>query len=127
MKFVVDMNMSIKWVEALQQAGFEAAHWSSLGLPASPDQKIMAFAAANDATVLTRDLDFSAILAANGLTRPSVVHLSEADKFEPRTVARVLAAMRLFASDLEAGAIVSMAGGRARVRRLPILLGTARQ
>jgi predicted nuclease of predicted toxin-antitoxin system len=114
------MNMSLKWVGALQAAGFEAIHWSALGASNASDPTIMAFASANDSIVLTRDLDFSAILAANGGIRPSVVHLAESERFQPSTVSHVVAALRKFAAELQAGAIVSIAGRRARMRRLPI-------
>src|SRR5688500_16875571 len=112
MKLVVDMNMSTKWVAALREAGFEASHWSDLGAPDAPDGKIMAHAEANNAVVLTRDMDFPAILAANDLMKPSVVHLRETDRFQRTTVARVVLALRRFEADLEAGAVISMSSGR---------------
>jgi predicted nuclease of predicted toxin-antitoxin system len=31
MKIIVDMNMSPKWVAVLNEAGFPATHWSSVG------------------------------------------------------------------------------------------------
>jgi predicted nuclease of predicted toxin-antitoxin system len=33
MKTVIDMNLSPRWVQVLKDAGFEAAHWSAIGLP----------------------------------------------------------------------------------------------
>jgi predicted nuclease of predicted toxin-antitoxin system len=47
MKLLVDMNLSPRWVETLTQAGFEAAHWSSLGAPDASDAAIRAFARYN--------------------------------------------------------------------------------
>jgi predicted nuclease of predicted toxin-antitoxin system len=120
MKLIIDMNMSIKWVEALRQAGFDATHWSSLGRADSPDHGIMHHAVSDDAVVITRDLDFSAILAANGFSKPSVVHLRETDRFSREMVERLVAALETFEAELELGAIVSMASRRVRVRRLPI-------
>ncbi len=125
MRLLIDMNLSTKWVGALAEAGFEAIHWSEAGAADSSDHDIMAFAAAAGDIVLTRDLDFSAILAANGMTGPSVVHLRETDRFRPGTVERVVQALRMFEADLNAGAIVSIAAGRARIRRLPIASGGA--
>jgi predicted nuclease of predicted toxin-antitoxin system len=120
MRLVIDMNMSIKWVEALRHNGFEAEHWSGLGTRDAPDRTIMDHAAENDAIVVTRDLDFSSILAVNGFERPSVVHLSERDRFSPATVERLSSALRRFEAELDAGAIVSLAAGRVRMRRLPL-------
>jgi predicted nuclease of predicted toxin-antitoxin system len=126
MKLVIDMNMSAKWVGALREFGFEVYHWSDLGPIDAPDRGIMEFAAKDGAVVVTRDLDFSALLAANGRTSPSIVHLSEKDGFERATVERVVDALRNFADDLQSGAIVSISAGRARMRRLPIAGAVAR-
>jgi predicted nuclease of predicted toxin-antitoxin system len=120
MKLIVDMNMSTKWAVALREAGFEALHWSDLGDAESSDDDIMAYALANDAIVLTRDMDFSAILAANRLKKPSVMHLSDRDRFQPLTVERVVLSLSRFETELAKGAIISMSGGRVRVRDLPI-------
>ena len=60
MKLLVDMNLSPRWTGTLADAGFEAAHWSTLGANNAPDSEIMAYARANDYVVLTHDLDFSA-------------------------------------------------------------------
>jgi predicted nuclease of predicted toxin-antitoxin system len=59
MKLLVDMNLSPRWVDVLATAGFEAAHWSTLGANNAPDAEIMAYARAHDYVVLTHDLHFS--------------------------------------------------------------------
>lgn len=79
MKLLVDMNLSPRWVSLLADAGFEAAHWSTLGAANAPDAEIMAFAKANGYVVLTHDLDFSAILAATPGEKPSVVQIRAED------------------------------------------------
>ena len=56
MKFLIDMNLSPRWVDA-------------------PDTTIMAFAHDHAYAVLTHDLDFSAILAATHSEKPSVVQI----------------------------------------------------
>jgi predicted nuclease of predicted toxin-antitoxin system len=33
MKILLDMNLSPRWVRFLEQEGFEAAHWSTVGDP----------------------------------------------------------------------------------------------
>jgi predicted nuclease of predicted toxin-antitoxin system len=120
MRLLIDMNMSALWVDALNSAGIDAVHWSSIGDVATADHEIMAYALGSDWVVLTRDLDFSAILAASGDTGPSVIHLRAEDRFSAPLAARVIAVVRATSADLAAGAIVSIAGPRARVRRLPI-------
>ena len=120
MKFIVDMNMSTKWVGALLDAGHDARHWSSIGDGTAVDEDIVAFARAEDGIVFTRDLDFSAIVAITRLAKPSVVHLRDKDIFDTALVSRVLMTLKAFEPQLLTGAILSMDGHRARIRPLPI-------
>jgi len=55
--------------------GVEAVHWSSVGPFDASDEFILAWARANEATVLTRDLDFAAALMMQGRVSPSVIQL----------------------------------------------------
>jgi len=59
----------------LQQHGFEAAHWSSLGVPSAPDGEIMDHAKAGGYVIFTHDLDFGMLLAIRGSVGPSVVQI----------------------------------------------------
>jgi predicted nuclease of predicted toxin-antitoxin system len=74
-KLVVDMNLSIDWIPALQGANIEAVHWTTIGEPDASDEAVMNWAEANGAVVLTRDLDFAAMLTVHGLGSPSVIQL----------------------------------------------------
>ena len=67
------MTLSPRWADVLIEAGFQAIHWSMIGMGDERDSTIMAYAAGEDAIVLTHDLDFGAILAATGGRAPSVV------------------------------------------------------
>jgi predicted nuclease of predicted toxin-antitoxin system len=67
MKILVVMNLSPRWVAALETAGIEARHWSTLGASNAPDADVLKWAAANGFVLLTHDLDFGAILAFSGL------------------------------------------------------------
>jgi predicted nuclease of predicted toxin-antitoxin system len=74
-KFLVDMNLSPLWVEALAESDIASVHWSTVGDHGAPDSEIMAYALRHEMFVLTHDLDFSAILAATFESRPSVVQI----------------------------------------------------
>ena len=82
MKILLDMNLSPTWVPVLQEAGFEAIHWSSIGAANAADTQLFSWARDNEAIVFTHDLDFSALLAITGAEAPSV--------FQIRTHASVL-------------------------------------
>ena len=70
---------------------------------------------------VTADTDFGELLAVSGASRPSVVLLRSADHLTPDQQASMLAAnLPAVAEELEAGAVVSMARGRLRVRPLPM-------
>jgi predicted nuclease of predicted toxin-antitoxin system len=121
MKLLVDMNLSPRWVDTLRDAGWDAVHWSSIGRGNEPDAEIMRYAAQNGYTVLTHDLDFSAILAATHGDRPSVVQV-RTDDVSPKVVsAAVIAALRRAEPELEAGALLTVSSGQMRIRMLPIV------
>ena len=121
MKLLVDMNLSPRWVNRLLDAGFEAAHWSTLGALDAPDTEIMAFAKDKGYVVLTHDLDFSAILAVTHGEKPSVAQI-RAEDVSPDTIGRlVINALRQMTVELEEGALLTIDPGRTRLRILPLL------
>lgn len=119
MRLVVDMNLSPEWVTALHAAGHDAIHWSSVGRHNAPDTEIMAWARTERRVVLTQDLDYGALLYATGAVAPSVVVIRAEDVRPTSAVASVIAALQETASDLAAGALVTIDSRRARVRTLP--------
>jgi predicted nuclease of predicted toxin-antitoxin system len=111
------MNLSPSRVESLEAVGFAAEHWSTLGDPRSPDAEVLDFCAAHGRWLLTADLDFGAILAANPARRASVVLLRLQDLAPMPAVDLVATTIRRFRSELEEGALLSIdeTGGRARL------------
>lgn len=75
MKLLVDMNLSPRWVQFLQDSGFEAVHWRDIGEVTAVDSEILRAAKQEGMIVLTHDLDFGAILAASGEDGPSVIQI----------------------------------------------------
>ncbi len=120
MRLLIDMNLSPKWVTFLESSGFEAAHWSDVGMVSAPDSEIMQYAKANNWIILTHDLDFGAILAATGGDAPSVVQI-RADNLSTDAIgATVVAALNAMADALKNGALVTVEPSRTRVSMLPI-------
>jgi predicted nuclease of predicted toxin-antitoxin system len=119
MKFIIDMNLSPRWVDVLTASGIGAIHWISLGANNAPDTEIMAYARAHDFVVLTHDLDFGAILAATHGEKPSVVQI-RAEDVSPDVIGKqVMAALQQMASELEQGALLTIDPSRTRLRLLP--------
>lgn len=120
MKLLVDMNLSPRWVTALQAAGIEARHWSTIGTPDAPDEEVLSWTAANGFVLLTHDLDFGAILAFSRAATPSVIQI-RTDDLRPEGLAiRIAATLDQLAQPLADGALVTIEPARERVRILPL-------
>jgi len=121
MKLLLDMNLSPRWVELLNKAGFEAVHWSTIGPGNAGDVEIMTHAREHDYVLLTHDLDFGAILAATQGQKPSVVQL-RSENLSIEVIGRsVIDALHEVATDLADGALVTIDPARTRVRVLPLI------
>jgi predicted nuclease of predicted toxin-antitoxin system len=121
MKLLLDMNLSPRWVDLLNKAGFEAVHWSTIGPGNAADVEIMTCAREQGFVLLTHDLDFGAILAASRGKKPSVVQL-RSENLSVEVIGRsVIDALHELTTDLEGGALVTIDPGRTRVRILPLI------
>jgi predicted nuclease of predicted toxin-antitoxin system len=79
MKLLIDMNLSPLWVLVLEEAGWEAVHWSLVGPPTATDQEILEYAKLHEYAIFTHDLDFGAVLAATNAEYPSVIQVRVQD------------------------------------------------
>ena len=120
MKLLLDMNLSLRWVARLTQAGYEAVHWSTLGRFDAPDHEIMAFTARQGYVVVTHDLDFSAILAATHGEKPSVVKIRAEDVSPDAISGKVIVALRQMQYELDEGALITIDPSSTRERLLPL-------
>lgn len=123
MKLLVDMNLSPEWLPVLEQAGWQACHWSTLGSPTAPDTDLLASAREHGQVLLTQDLDFAELLFHTQAGAPSVVLLRLRNELDSAQQARVCALLRTAAAVLETGALLVIDERRARFRRLPIETG----
>ncbi|MEO8596319.1 MAG: DUF5615 family PIN-like protein [Candidatus Solibacter sp.] len=102
-------------------AGHECTHWSEVGPTTAPDTIICSYARQHGFIVITNDLDFPQILAHTSAGKPSVILL----RGEPLTPevrgATLMGAIEDCASELDAGAILTIdCAGRPRARLLPL-------
>lgn len=121
MKILIDMNLPPRLGVALRQEGLDAVHWSDIGKPDAPDKEILSYAKQHQFTVLTHDLDFSAILAATRATGPSVIQVRVQDVLSARFRDDLVRSVLRFESELVHGAIIVVDQLRARARILPIV------
>lgn len=120
MKLLIDMNLSPKWVSVLKEAGFQAAHWSSIGKIDAPDYEILTYAKSNGYVVFTHDLDFGTILAATKADYPSVIQISTQNVTPEYLVPLVVSALHQFEKHLKDGALVTIDQKKLRARILPL-------
>jgi predicted nuclease of predicted toxin-antitoxin system len=55
LSILIDMNLSAEWVQLLEQAGWSAVHWSSVGAINAEDRELMAWARAHKHVVFADD------------------------------------------------------------------------
>ncbi len=114
------MNLSPRWVEVFQDAGFESTHWSSVGDGRAADRTIFEWAEANGWIIFTHDLDFARLLALAGTTGPSVLLLRSLEILPSQSAQIVIAVLVQHGEELERGAIVAIDPDSSRVRLLPL-------
>lgn len=120
MKILIDMNLTPMWVNTFQDSGYEAVHWTSIGKPTASDHEIMEYALQNEYVVFTHDLNFGDILAATGVSGPSVIQI-RTDDTTPDVIGNVLLrALSQFEARLEKGALITLSPARMRSRILPL-------
>jgi len=119
-KIIIDMNLPPILVSILENEGWEALHWSSIGDPGATDSEIMRYAKKGGYVVLTHDLDFGAILAATGWKTPSVIQIRTQDVFPESIGNMIIATIHQFLDDIKKGALISVDESRSRARILPI-------
>ena len=73
MPFLADMGVSHRTVGWLKEQGHDAIHLREQGLQRMRDPDILEKARQEDRALLTMDLDFGALLAANRGLLPSVI------------------------------------------------------
>lgn len=120
LKLLIDMNLSVEWVDEFTKEGYSAIHWSAVGDFHADDTVIMQWAKANGYTVFTHDLDFGTLLALTKASAPSVLQVRGRNVLPEHIGAIVLSTIKQYKNDLINGALVVVDIKKARVRILPI-------
>jgi predicted nuclease of predicted toxin-antitoxin system len=120
MRILIDMNLSPLWANFLEENGYEAAHWSSIGHAAAPDEQIFEVAIEYDWIILTSDLDFGTILAFTNEAKPSVFQVRTDYSMPYEIGEKVLNCLKKFEPELEEGCLITLDNIKSRVRILPL-------
>lgn len=120
LEFLADMDISPQTVRDLRKLGWRVDRVSDLMDASTSDAAILALARDHHRVVITRDLDFSALLALGGHTRPSVISLRLEEPTPSLATRRVTEVVAELSEELRQGIVVSVDEVAARYRRLPI-------
>jgi predicted nuclease of predicted toxin-antitoxin system len=121
MKFLVDVNLSSKWLSFLRDMKHEAVYWTDIGNATDTDDLIMNHARLNDLIILTCDLDFSAMLAASGDVKPSIAQLRPGRLRPELLMGRLEIALRIHETALRTGTLLTIDFGASRTQHLPLV------
>jgi len=120
MRFLADMGVSQRVVTWLQEQGHDATHLRDEGLQKLENGEIFTKAFRESRIILTWDLDFTEILALSKTGTVSAVVFRLMNTRSTHVIERLERVLLESAQDLQEGAIVSVEGGRHRVRLLPL-------
>ncbi len=120
MKFLLDQGLPRSTVVALLERGYDADHVGQVGLETASDREILQQARDQGATVVTFDADFHALLAVDNATTPSTIRI-RIEGLKGNDVADLIEqVVAAAASELKAGALVTVTKTGIRVRLLPL-------
>jgi predicted nuclease of predicted toxin-antitoxin system len=120
MKLLIDMNLSPDWVKELEDSGWEAVHWQSIGEPDAKDSLILEWARNNGYTIFTHDLDFGTLLTYSQAQGPSVLQVRTQDVMPKVLKKRILQILHDYSDMIEKGALIVIDEHQSRIRLLPL-------
>jgi predicted nuclease of predicted toxin-antitoxin system len=119
-QLLADMNISPKSVIDLENQGWNIVRVSELLVQNALDEEILELARQENRTVVTQDLDFSALLALGGHSRPSLITLRLTDTNPEFVTSRLLEVLPQVEEKLADGCVVIIQDVSVRIRMLPI-------
>ena len=122
MKILIDMNLTARWVEFLEDEGWRTQHWASIGRAYDADPLIMSYARQHGFVILTNDLDFGELLRTSGETEPTVIQVRGAALGPEYLGVAVVEALRKIEAFFAQGYLVTIDQNKSRMRVLPFAL-----
>jgi predicted nuclease of predicted toxin-antitoxin system len=114
------MDLSPLTVRQLKKKGWEIIRVSEVMDVRTDDIVILNYARQHNQVVITSDLDFSELLAVNGLDSPSVINLRLENMHPDFVTQRIIDIVSQLEDELKKGIVVSVDDISARFRNLPI-------
>jgi predicted nuclease of predicted toxin-antitoxin system len=119
-RLVLDQGLPRDAAGLLRELGHECAHVGEVGMARAPDREILAWAVEQNATVVTLDADFHAILAVSGASAPSVIRIRMQGLDATAVVDIIRKVFAAFRADLTRGSLVTVKAHKITCHKLPI-------
>lgn len=120
MRLLADLHISPSTVSFLGSLGHDILRVTAALSPTADDAEIIAYAAQENRTIITQDLDFSAIIALTRSKSPSLISLRLSSSRIENVNAVLLKILPTLEQDVLNGMIVTVEDHRIRRRALPI-------
>jgi predicted nuclease of predicted toxin-antitoxin system len=120
MRLVLDQGIPRDAAIQLHDAACEVIHVGDLGMSAATDGEILAWAVEHEATVVTLDADFHAILAVTAASGPSVIRVRIEGLDAPAIAGIIRAVLADFLPELVHGCLLTVKARKITCHRLPI-------
>ncbi len=120
MKVLVDENLAPKWAHFLKPHGIDADHWIGIGKMGATDDVVWDVAVSQGYVVLSKDLDFSRMLAQRNTPLPSVIQLRVDDPNPEIWGKTLIHVLKVHADQIYSGCLISIKPDQHRIRILPI-------
>ena len=120
MRLLLDQGVPRTATALFRAASHDAVHVNARGHADADDETILALARADGRAIVTMDADVHQLLAATGVTAPSVVRVGVEGLKAQQLVDLRLPVLGRLASAIELGAAVSVTDRSVRTPTLPI-------
>ncbi|MHB0971439.1 MAG: DUF5615 family PIN-like protein [Thermoanaerobaculia bacterium] len=121
MKLLLDQGLPQSAAGRLRDRGIDAIHAADVALSFAADLEILDRAREMQATVVTLDSDFHAMLALSGARAPSVIRIRIEGLDGAGLEALIFAVIASCREEIESGAAITVTETAIRLRKLPIL------
>lgn len=119
-RVLLDQGLPRSAARILVQHGWDAQHVGEIGMSQAEDIAILDLARHQNRVVITLDADFHALLAVSGQAHPSVIRIRQEGLKGESIAALVETIFASAGSQLDSGALVTVANGNLRIKLLPI-------
>jgi predicted nuclease of predicted toxin-antitoxin system len=120
LRFLADMNISPLTVGELKRTGWDIVRVLDMLGESAKDTEVLLFARQHDMAVITQDLDFSALLAVGGHSKPTVITLRLEEPHPLFVGQRLKEIVAVMEEKIKAGAVISVDETSVRYRSLPM-------